>query len=436
MRFEDNPTFKLDELQLDEGNYRFHAARDQQDCISKIHSSGDSSNFGNLMDSIADDDLGEDLLVYRDKAAKKNIVLDGNRRLAALKVLHDPNLAPTDALRKKAVALTKKHKLDFSAIRAQVSTDRDLILKTVYERHAAGSGKSRINWDALAASRFRYENTEYDDGQAWQATALVFAVEEKDPSVSDFISSGKYSHDVFRRVVSAAVKEGVLEPSIFSENNKRLAKSSKSKLKKALDTGRKLIHILEEGELTLSRGKGKGLYADAGNVSKVLKDHFPSSKKATKNGKKKAVAKKGKKIDTGEDVKKIRESADLIDALNALTSKKLGLLYRSLVELPVRKHAGLLQIGAWAFYEVLGRQLGNSNARDFPTYFEAKIDNFTRSGPNRKELKISIGYINDHGNCVKHGRSLITKNADDLMQHFQNLEEFTIHLLKELKSKQ
>ncbi len=64
MHFKTLDTFHVDELLLDEGNYRFSKADDQADCLDKIFSAS-PTNFRNMMRSIAEDDLGELLLVYQ-----------------------------------------------------------------------------------------------------------------------------------------------------------------------------------------------------------------------------------------------------------------------------------------------------------------------------------------------------------------------------------
>ena len=115
MRFNEVKKFKVDDLLLDQGNYRFKEAEDQKSCIVKIYSAN-PAYFKNIMLSIAQDNLGELLLVYKD--GKKNIVLDGNRRLAALKVLNNPQeFSPSPAVKDHADSLVKAHKVDLTNIR-------------------------------------------------------------------------------------------------------------------------------------------------------------------------------------------------------------------------------------------------------------------------------------------------------------------------------
>jgi hypothetical protein len=94
------------------------------------------------MKSIAEDDLGETLLVYTNEDGT-NIVADGNRRLSALKVLHDDDYAPTDTIKAYAQELREANTLDFTSIQAQVSSNKELVAKTVHERHSGGGNGPR-----------------------------------------------------------------------------------------------------------------------------------------------------------------------------------------------------------------------------------------------------------------------------------------------------
>lgn len=260
MRFEKIGKFEVEELLLDEDNYRFLSAKDQASCIEKIFTAS-STNFKNMMSSIAEDDLGEILLVYHDETKNENIVLDGNRRLSAIKVLKDPEtFAPSDSIKKFAKSLLEKHEVNLSRIQAYVSTDKPLILKTVYERHAAGKGKSTIGWTAYSSARFRYDNRQETDQKEWYAIALLLETEKKYPIWTDYIDSKEYSHETFRRIFRAALRENVISQSIFSDRDQRIkASANKKVLNDAIEKTNKFLKALKTKDISLSRG---GQYAD------------------------------------------------------------------------------------------------------------------------------------------------------------------------------
>ncbi len=265
MRFDEIKNFSIDELGLDEGNYRFRIANDQRQCIEKIYSAN-NLNFKNMMTSIAEDDLGEPLLVYVDDNGN-HIVSDGNRRVAALKVLHNPNLA-NNSLIAHAEKLIEKHSFNFDKVQAQVSHNKSLILKTVYERHAAGKGKSRMDWPALARARFGYDNQTATDTD-WKVIALIYEIERTDSSFEDFFDSTDYKHDVFSRIIPAAIKGGIIPKEVFSQKKvKKVNTSKKKKLEVTLTTCKKILNDIKQGVIGLSRDKG--IYASADGVSKYL----------------------------------------------------------------------------------------------------------------------------------------------------------------------
>jgi hypothetical protein len=90
-------TFKLSELKLDEHNIRTGEQPDQRACFHAIIS---DQLEGNKLVNLALDLIdrgpspGEPIWVTADPAnAGQSIVLEGNRRVAALKMLDNPTLA-------------------------------------------------------------------------------------------------------------------------------------------------------------------------------------------------------------------------------------------------------------------------------------------------------------------------------------------------------
>ena len=391
MRFKNIEAFHVDELNLDEGNYRFRSAEDQNQCISKIHDAN-ASYFKNLMESVAEDDLGELLLAYKDTSGQV-VVLDGNRRLSALKVLRDPSLSPTSSVRKHAEALNKKFDIDFDDIQAQVSSDRSLIMKTVYEHHASGKGKARINWSALGAARFRFEEGAVQaDSDEWKSMALLFEAESQKPSITPLLESKKFSYETFRRIARKAIELGYISKDIFSTRDKRIKRSAKQHLlDDALQKAITFLESIKQREISLSRNE---TFADVAKVEKYLEqfDLAPENKPAEPDqsqslqggagepdGDTNDFGAKGQGLhrdngdtgnssdtddendgsgESGSDGKPgqggygITRSSKIEVKLKELNSPKLIQLYDSLCVVSLR-HSTLLHTGAWAFFESL-----------------------------------------------------------------------------------
>lgn len=448
MRFKQIKSFKVDDLSLDEDNYRFKAAPNQKACIEKIYLSN-PPYFKNMMTSVAEDDLGELLLVYQDK--KDSIVLDGNRRLAALKVLSNPKkYAPSEAIKDHAETLLSSHKVDFNDIQAQVSRDKQLIFKTVYERHAAGHGKSRIGWSAYGAARFRYDQ-QVEDGNDWYSIALLLETEKKHPKWTDFIDSGDYSHEVFRRIFKAALDKGVISRSLFSDRNQRIKSSvDKKLLKDAVDKVGSFLTAMQNKDLSLSRS---GKYADKASVDdyisqfKLSPDNArskppagtpasgPSSTPPTTGGTPAATGAtggaSGSTTATPKDKKSygIDQSNAITNKLQALKSQKLLGLYKSLCTVSLFQHPQLLYAGAWSFFETLSALLGKTEGTSFDSYLGSQMNNMGYTRAEKKDFTKPLKDVADTGNLNKHSGTYHSTTAYQLRADFTTLEPFILALL-------
>jgi hypothetical protein len=464
MRFAKIDKFGIDELLLDRGNYRFKEAPDQKACIEKIYAAN-PQYFKGLMKSIAEDDLGELLLVYCQ--GKKNIVLDGNRRLSALKVLHSDKYAPAESIKDYAKSLRKTNKISFSRIQAQVSDDKNLLLKTVYERHAGGkSGKARINWSAFAAARFRYNEDVVEDKSDWKATALVLKAEEKNPSITDFLNSPAYSHETFRRLANAAFDKGVISENIFSERDQKIRKNtSKDILSDAIVKANKFLLSLRNKEISLSR-KGDG-YADKERVETYL-SHFSLSpdnqrlesargnEKSTQSHEEghgetggrgegattggSSSKNNGGPTDTGskdEESEKngghgIACSSNIEGKLKNLNSVKLSGLYNSLCMVSLRRHPQLIYAGAWCFLECLSAHMGKDDEANFLSFLNGRMNSWKTPRKEKKDYELSLKDIMDKGNANKHSARYASTDASQLKQDFVVLEPLILKALDEL----
>lgn len=450
MRFPNIEKASINDLLLDEKNYRFSSATNQHACIEKIYDQSPSS-FSNMMMSIAEDDLGELLLVYRKSENAPLIVVDGNRRTAALKVLHNPDLSPSSALKKKAESLLSSTNIDFDNIQIQVSSDKQLIFKTIYERHAAGKGVSKIDWNALANAKFRFDNKA--DDQDWKAVALLMELVSQDDPIVEFIDSSKYSHDVFRRIIRAAIQKDIISKTLFSQTNMRINKSKKSQLAKALELSKTFLNYMKDGKINLSRNGDT--YADKGKVDAYLQQFIIVPKSPSNNDSTPEASpapdpsggeapddtpkpEKGTSNKTTLNTKKpvqIEKSEKIVVLLNKINSGKLTSLYNSLTSLYFNAHPSLICIGAWAFFETLSRNLGANDQTSFDSYLGTKLNEWFTDKGKKRSMKQSMKFISEEGNCNKHCEIYYTVNAAPLANHFQVLEPLIIKSLEVLVSK-
>ena len=160
---------RIDELLLDLDNPRLGSASSQSEALASIVRLN-PGHFRNLMASIRDDGLdpGDSLYVLRSEDGRDFVVLEGNRRLSALKVLSNPDvLAGTDlseAMKKPlARESTGFERSDVEPIRCVCFGNREDANDWIRRRHTgAAGGEGRITWKPLDIQRFSGDYTTVD----------------------------------------------------------------------------------------------------------------------------------------------------------------------------------------------------------------------------------------------------------------------------------
>ena len=144
---------EVDKLLLDEDNPRLPEdlkPRTQEKMIAYIASKG---AIEDLMSSIGKNGffLGEALVAYRNKKDKGDVlrVIEGNRRLTAVKLILDPSLYPArSSIKDLAAAAKNKSKLGLLPV--VVFDTREEVLPYLGSRHIVGVRQ----WEPLAKARY------------------------------------------------------------------------------------------------------------------------------------------------------------------------------------------------------------------------------------------------------------------------------------------
>lgn len=155
-------SLKIDSLELDLQNPRILPATDQRDAMQKILKE-QGLKLVNLAESIATNGLNpmDRSLVTRSERQGKFIVLEGNRRLLALKLFNNPTLVNdlqmSDAARKRLLAagvMFKARKLE--TLDCFEVADRAEGVEWIVRRHTGeNDGRGIVAWSGIAAARFR-----------------------------------------------------------------------------------------------------------------------------------------------------------------------------------------------------------------------------------------------------------------------------------------
>ena len=159
----------IDELLLDRDNPRLGSVSSQSEALASLVRLN-PGHFRNLMASIRDDGLdpGDSLYVIRSEDGQDFVVLEGNRRLSALKVLSNPDvLAGTDLSDSEKRPLVQEaagfEPAQVEPIRCVRFDDREEANDWIRRRHTGvKGGEGRITWKPLEIQRFSGDYTTID----------------------------------------------------------------------------------------------------------------------------------------------------------------------------------------------------------------------------------------------------------------------------------
>ena len=165
----DHVELSIDELLLDLENPRLGSSSSQSEVLESIVRLN-PGHFRNLMESIRDDGLdpGDSFYVVPSEDGQDFVVLEGNRRLSALKVLRNPDvLAGTDlpegAKRPLVRAASGFDRLKVEPIRCVRFDGREEANDWIRRRHTGtAGGEGRITWKPLEIQRFSSDYTTID----------------------------------------------------------------------------------------------------------------------------------------------------------------------------------------------------------------------------------------------------------------------------------
>jgi hypothetical protein len=164
-----NAELNLDELQLDLTNPRFDGLANQREALQKIVQS-QGSKLVNLAEDIVANGMSpaHRMLVVKVKGrgASGYAVVDGNRRLAALRVLANPAVldgmsSVGDLVAKKLRKLAKDFDLNtIQPLDAYICRDEDEARHWIEAIHTGeNDGRGVVGWDGIATARYRGRNT-------------------------------------------------------------------------------------------------------------------------------------------------------------------------------------------------------------------------------------------------------------------------------------
>lgn len=170
----DRDEINVADLKLDQENPRHEPAKSQREIIHALLTDG-GSKLVKLADDIATNGLNplDGFLVLRESASSM-VVLEGNRRLASIKLLANPELTSIPKYQKRFRDLRRKVAAPIHTVPCAIVTSREEGKHWQELRHTGErEGRGVVPWDTAASTRFHGRR----GSQADRALAVLDALQ-------------------------------------------------------------------------------------------------------------------------------------------------------------------------------------------------------------------------------------------------------------------
>jgi hypothetical protein len=156
--FKTLPNMRINQVSLDTNNPRIGKKADEKACIEAIIKKN-RTHMLNLIEDIAAEGLTPIPIILSKNENGEWIVRDGNRRVSALKLLKNPNLAPSEEMTKKIKAIKSKYPNYSLEIKTahEFETEEALIKYLDKIHKGAQDGVGQIEWSPIEKARHNHK---------------------------------------------------------------------------------------------------------------------------------------------------------------------------------------------------------------------------------------------------------------------------------------
>lgn len=350
------------------------------------------------------------------------VVAEGNRRLCALKLLDDPELAPSED--RKNFTILNKSWAPFNTISAVIFKDREAVSEWLERIHGGlQGGIGRKQWSPEQKTRFT------GDIKNLMAQQLLDYAQSKD-MITQEDRVNKIS--IVQRFLSNPLFKDALGIDT-SKNNElqriRPAGDFDLILEKFIDDLKtKKIHTRFNAPDIKNYSHDLRAIENVSNATippQALNAPEKEQKATSSNSKPKPPAKQ----------RYLRNNEDTEKALTNLGNYKLSSIYNSLHHIAVADHCPLLTVGVWAFFESI-TALNGRTATDFQAFLSnEKLESLgLGKKTDTRTLRECLRRISENGNTTKHDKHAASFNEQQLINDFEVLHPLIQALAKDCAS--
>jgi hypothetical protein len=214
------------ELLLDTGNPRIRHGTDQKECLARILRR--HKPFMNLLRDIAINGLSIEHILLSRTDDNKWVVRDGNRRVAALQLLNEPERCPDQVLRQEIKHLASEHPENvLTHVDCIASDNEEAILRYIDLKHTGeNNGVGQVSWSALTKAIFNVTHGYYDQNK--RAVQLIFWAEEQGIRIEDdfpLTNLNRMLNQKSLELIGFKVENDQLSPIIELESARRMVEN-------------------------------------------------------------------------------------------------------------------------------------------------------------------------------------------------------------------
>ena len=358
-------------------------------------------------------------------SAPTYFVAEGNRRICAIKLLNDPDLAPAH-LRKGFERLSK----EWPVIRTVAGvvfaslTDVDLWLDRIHKGLQGGAGRKEWNADqktrhaGQGGGKNRFALTVLDYAES---KGLISAEERKGrlTTVQRFVVNDAFREamgldnsdpDALQRTRPESELDALLKRFIKDLLGGQDVNSRMNR-KDIIDYARKL-HATP------------GVSAARVEPEPVSSDPLPAHKKT-----------KPPRPLPPERLRHVSYDERIDVALRGLGNDKLKSLYNSICNIDIEPHTPILSVGVWSFFETLTICAGRNEQNSLDSYLsKGKLKSYGIAG-DTVTLQSATKRIREYGNTTKHHPTGAMFNAGQLNNDVVTLAPVILKIIEEAGTK-
>ena len=358
-----------------------------------------------------------------DNGKKTYFVADGNRRICALKLLHDPELAPHK--NRRSFEEAAKNWAGIPDLPCVLFENRGAVKPWLDRTHGGekgGIGPRKWNADQIARhsgnkrNQFALEFLDY---------AELHKLITSDKRERKLTTVGRYLSN--KRVRDAM---GIH----LGDRNELMRTRPKKDFHLLLE---KFLDDLLAGRIhSRSTTDDQEAYAmellgvQGGSDKKVQPTPLAAPKRSDEEIKSKTSRTQPKAIQY------IQHADEIVSALDKLGAQKLSSIYHSLTAIKLGPHTPLLTVGAWVFMESLTAKIGREANTSFPVFFKKhKLDESgLMQGKGASAIHVALDRLSKSGNITKHNQTAAAFNPEQLANDMATLTPLILKCIEKAET--